>query len=154
MASIAEAKAGLVALGATVAKIGGGTLASYDLKGFYDAGASVLIPCLIAVLDLETEIMWEANAMMGGAVRQQFVLQHYLLVKKVAGEADFTVLEPDFVTYADNYFVALAARPYFTPSSAPSIHWSPQGKAIIRRSQWNQVEYHTILFSLECGLNL
>jgi hypothetical protein len=153
VASIALARTGLVTFGATVAKIGGGTLTSYDIKSFHDA-ASPTIPCLIAALDLESDLEWEATAMMGGAVQERFVLEHFLLVKKVEGEADFTYIEPDIVTYIDNYFAALAATPFFTASTAPSIHYSPMGRGRIQRSQWKEVQYHTIIFRLECGINV
>ena len=159
MATLITARAGLVTFGATVPKPGGGYFASYDLKGFYDLSAPT-IPCLLALLDLEEQPGWQTLASLGGGPYTEFTMYHYALWEPVADNPDFTYIEPDILAIIDNYRAALAATPFLTPDSAPSIHSAPHVQWAIKRSTWGvgadpkkEVTYYSVIFRLACRIN-
>jgi hypothetical protein len=155
MANITSALAGLVSFGATVAGITNG--GSYDIKTYFDAlaaGTLVAPPVLLAMLNLQDQGDWMTLAMLGNAPQVKFKLQHYLLVAAVGGTEDFTYQHPAIVIMLDAYMAALKALPFFTPTSAPSIHLPTQCVPHLTRSKWGETQFHSILFDHDVMLNL
>jgi hypothetical protein len=155
--SISDTLAGLVSFGGTVLNpVGGAPLTSYDYKTYYDTGTppAPTLPCLLAVPELGEQSGWQTVAFGGGGPRLDFNLEHYLLFSVIAGNPNFTLIMPDLLNLIKAYYTALKALPFLTAASNPATHKAAIVRFKIQRSVWEQVQYHSIIFKHELGLNL
>jgi hypothetical protein len=156
VASIADSHAGLIEFGATVLNHQGAPMASYSETSFYQAreDGNTVVPCLIAVEELDEQEGWQSGANLGGAPLLEFVLEHYMLCFTVADNPDFVVVSAHIRTMTVNYYTALNARPYLRLPSNPATHYAPSVRHKKIKSVWAESEYHSVLFQLLLKLNL
>ncbi len=156
MADISTVVAGLVTFGGTVVNPDGGVFASYDLTTFYEAKAAgtLSIPALLALEELGEQSGWQSFAFMGKAAKLEFTLEHQMLFRTVAENDDYPKLLPKERQCIINYFAALGATPYFTPATAPAIHYAPKTSWRKGRIAWDGVMYIGVIFLHDVAINL